>query len=200
MFPDEFPWKAASEPIPYDPQKAKELLDEAQLPVNPSTGNRFTLNLKVTTSKSRIAVAKAIAAQLQDIGIAVQVESLEFGVFMDRLREGAISSWLASWTGFKDPDHLHFCFHSSMAPPEGGNRGNYSNPELDELVAKGKIESDPEARRGYYLRAQEIVNQDQPYTFLWHPRNVAVVKKNLKGFRLYSDGRYLALPEVFREP
>lgn len=199
MFPDEFPWKAPAEPLPYDPDKARELLDEAGLTVKPDSGTRFTLNLKVTTSKARIAVAKAIAAQLKDIGIDVEVESLEFGVFMDRLREGAISSWLASWTGFKDPDHLHFCFHSSMAPPEGGNRGRYRNAELDDLLGLGKTESDPEKRRAYYLRAQKIVEHDQPYAFLWHPRNVTIVKRNVKGFRLYSDGRYLSLPEVSRE-
>ncbi len=198
MFPDEFPWKKPREALEHDPEKAKSLLDEAGF-TQKGSAPRLSFNIKVTTSKTRIALAKAIAAQLKEIGIAVEVESLEFGVFMDQLKEGAVPTWLASWTGFKDPDHLHFVFHSEMAPPNGANRGRYSNPKLDELLTLGKSETDPEKRKQHYSAAQDILAEELPYVYLWHSKNVAVVKKNVKGFKLYSDGRYSSLPNVTRE-
>ena len=198
MFPKEFEWATDIPYIEYDPEKAKQLLDQANLPIHPGQKFRFNFTIKVTTNKTRIAIAKAIAAQLAAIGIGVEVESLEFGVFMDQLKEGAVSAWVASWTGYKDPDHLHFVFHSAMRPPEGGNRGSYSNSIVDDLLANGKMQPDKEKRKPIYQTAQEILASELPYVYLWHPYSIAVSKKEIVGFKTFSDGRYLSLPEVSR--
>lgn len=199
MFPSAFPWQADVPQIEFDPKAAQALLDEAGYPLREESGQRFSLTIQVTTNKTRIAIAKAIASQLQKVGLDVRVESLEFGVFMERLKTGSSSAWIASWTGFKDPDHLHFVFHSAMVPPAGANRGRYANPELDDLLVRGKHEVNPEARMEIYKKAQEIVAREFPYVFLWHTKNVAIVKKNVKGFKIYSDGRYASLPAVTKD-
>lgn len=198
-FPPESSWSTELPQIEYDPEKAKSLLDEASLPVLADKGNRFSFAIKISTNKTRIAVAKAIAAQLAKVGVAVEVESLEFGVFMNQLEEGAIACWLGSWTGFKDGDHLHFAFNSRMAPPAGGNRGRYSNARVDELTALAKANPDTKQRKEYYDEVQKIISAELPYVFLWHPKSVAIVKANIDGFRMYSDGRYLSLPDVQRK-
>jgi peptide/nickel transport system substrate-binding protein len=195
-FPPESRWSTPLRSFDYDPAKAAALLDAAGLVQGPDKPHRFQFDLKVTTSKTRIAVAKAIAAQLERIGVKVRVESLEFGVFMDQLKEGAVAAWLGSWTGFKDPDHLHFAFNSTMAPPSGGNRGHYANAEVDRLTAAGKAETDPDKRKVLYDEAQTIISEDAPYVFLWHPTSIVVTQSNVQGFRMFADGRYLSLPEV----
>lgn len=198
-FPPESAWATKLRNFEYDPAKAAALLDTAGLTVGPGKPVRFSFDLKVSTSKARIAVAKAIAAQLQRIGIEVKVESLEFGVFMDQLKEGAIGAWLGSWTGFKDPDHLFFAFNSSMFPPNGGNRGRFSNADVDRLTLQGKNETEPTKRKSIYDEAQRLIADEAPYVFLWHPLSVAVTRKNISGFRMHADGRYLSLPEVSKD-
>jgi peptide/nickel transport system substrate-binding protein len=195
-FPPESDWHTELPEVTFDPQKAEALLDQAGLTKSDTTPHRLAFTLKITTNKTRIAVAKAIAAQLANIGVKVNVESLEFGVFMDQLKQGAITAWLGAWTGFKDPDHLHFAFNSSMVPPNGGNRGHYANGQVDLLTAKGKQETDPAKRKALYDEAQSTIAADQPYVFLWHPLSVVVTQSNISGFRMHSDGRYLSLTEV----
>src|SRR5699024_11967950 len=49
-----------------------------------------------------------------------------------------------------------------------GNRWNYSNPELDEVLEAGRQESDEDAREEYYVEAQDILVNDLPITPLYY--------------------------------
>ena len=50
----------------------------------------------------------------------------------------------------------------------GSNDGDYSNPEFDELLKKGSVETDAAKANEYYQQAQEILLQDLPATPLWY--------------------------------
>ncbi len=199
MFPAAFPFHEKDiAAVKYDPEGAKKLLDEAGLKDPDGNGPlpRTRVTLKVPTNKERIAVAKAIASQLKLVGIDMQIESLEFSLFSKQLAEGQIQAWIAPWTGYKDPDHLNFVFNSKQIPPIGGNRSFYANAKVDELLEKGKTEYNSEKRHGIYSQAQKILADDAPYVYLWYKLGNAVISKNVKGYKLYSDFRYLSLTEV----
>ena len=178
----------------FDPEKAKSLLKESgiNLPI--------ALSIKVSSSnKSTLEVAKAIAANLASVGFNPKVETLENSIFQEQIRRGISQVWLSPWTGFKDPDHLRFVFASDMVPPNGGNRGAYSNGELDKLLQQGREELIPAERKKIYDKAQQIIADDVPYVFLWHGENLAVVSKQVEGFKLYADGRYWSLINVTKK-
>lgn len=179
----------------YDPQKAKELLDKAGFkdPDGDGKASRFALTYKTTTDLTRVAIAKAIASELKKVGIDVTVETLEWGRFKADVDAGKVQMWSLSWVGFKDPDIYRFAFATESFPPNGGNRGWYSNPELDKLLTQGRTETDTAKRVAIYEQVQSLVDKDQPYCFLWHDEIFAVVNKRVTGFELFADGRMSSL-------
>jgi peptide/nickel transport system substrate-binding protein len=192
MFPPNNYYFDSSIPeIPFNLQRAKSLLKEANLQ------DPMSFSIKVSNSnKSTVEIAKAISANLKDIGFSPSVEMLENSVFLDQIKKGVAKIWISSWVGFKDPDHLRFAFATNMTPPAGGNRGAFSNPTIDELLLEGREEIIPEKRKIIYDQAQNLLAGELPYVYLWHSLNVAVVTKNIEGFKLYADGRYWSLVNV----
>jgi len=52
--------------------------------------------------------------------------------------------------------------------PPGLNFINYCNPKLDKLLEEGRYTLDREKRKKIYYQIQEILAEDQPYTFFIH--------------------------------
>lgn len=194
---DPFYSKAVQSPK-LDLAKAKELLDKAGFKDPDGDGKkpRFALTYKTTTDLTRVAIAKAIAADLKKIGIDVTVESLEWGKFKADVEAGKVQMWSLSWVGFKDPDIYRFAFATESFPPNGGNRGFYSNAELDKLLTAARAETDTKKRVEQYEKAQGIIANEMPYVFLWHEEVFAVVNKRVENYEVYADGRYAALQKV----
>jgi peptide/nickel transport system substrate-binding protein len=182
-------------PRPLDVIKAEKILDEAGF--KKKGGTRLELNYKTTTDITQINIAKAIASQLKRIGIRIVVQPVEAKNFEEDIRQGRVQIWSLNWPHLKDPDVLRDAFFSQNVPPYGSNRGWYSNPKLDALLEKGKISQSQEQRLRIYREAQELVDKDLPYVFLWHEDQFAVVNRALKGFTLDADGRYTALTQAF---
>lgn len=185
----------------FNPEAAKKLLDEAGFkhPDGNPKKPRFALSYKTTTDLTRIAIAKAVAADLKKIGIDVTVESLEWGRFKADVEAGKVQMWSLAWVGFKDPDIFRFAFATESFPPNGGNRGWFSNAELDALLTAGKVETDQAKRLDIYNKVQNLVAKNVPYVFLWHEEIFAVVSKKVEGFEVYADGRYASLATAVKK-
>ena len=198
MLPSSDPYFSKSANAPgYDPELSKKLLDEAGFP-GKGGKSRFSLSYKTTTDLTRVAIAKAVANELKNVGIDVTVESLEWGRFKSDVEAGKVQMWSLAWVGFKDPDIYRFAFATESFPPNGGNRGWYSNPVLDKILADARTDVDPVKRRSAYDSVQKIVADELPYVFLWHEEVFAVVNKRVKDFEVYADGRYDALTRAFK--
>jgi len=191
---DPFLNKEIKDPV-YDIAAAKKLLDSAGF--KPKSGKtRFTLTYKTTQNTTRVAIAKAIAADLRKIGIQVKVQPLEWGRFKADVEAGHVQLWSLAWIGFKDPDIYRYAFATESFAPNGGNRGKYSNTEVDKLLAEGKTATDFKIRKKTYDKVQTILAAEVPYAFLWHEENFAVMNKSVKGFEVYADGRFSSLKQV----
>lgn len=179
----------------FDPARAKALLDEAGFPDPDGDGPavRFTLSYKTSTNKLRMRIAEVIAGQLARVGIGFERRSLEWGTFFQDIKSGNFQTYTLTWVGVNDPDHLYYVFHSSMQPPRGGNRGFYSNPQVDQWLDASRRTNDPAERRGLYRLVQKQVAADCVYVDLWWADNVAVQTDRLQGFFLRPGGDYRAL-------
>lgn len=186
------------EPISHNVAKAKAILDKAGLKAKPGEPYRFTLSYKTTTNATRQQIAHAIADQLKAVGIKVNVESMEWGRFKKDVEEGRAQMWSLAWVGFKDPDIYRYAFATESAPPNGGNRGFYSNPELDKLLAAGRTTIDAAKRKDVYDKVQKLVAAELPYVFLWHEENIAAFSDKLMGYKVYADGRYASLMTAYK--
>ncbi|HEX9842431.1 MAG TPA: ABC transporter substrate-binding protein, partial [bacterium] len=179
-------------PPPFDPARARALLDEAGLPER--DGTRFELTYKTSTDHEAVLQARAIQSDLRAVGIALTVRSYEWGTFYEDIQKGNFQMFSLRWIGVADPDFYYELFHSRRLPPEGRNRVRYRNPRLDALLERGRLESEPTAREAIYRRVQHILAEDLPYLSLWHNNNIAIMSRRVQGLRLHPAGGFEFLP------
>lgn len=177
------------EPAPYDVEAAKALLAEAGYP------DGFKMTITCDQNQVRLDTAEMIQAQLAEIGIQVEVATMERGAFIEKVIDGSLEMFGLGWSSDTgDPDYaLYASFHSSMMGA-GGNMSFYSNPKVDELLQTGRTSTDPEVRKAAYLEAQEIVWEEVPCVFLQCPEDLYAYNASLQNFGVYYDGQ-LRIPE-----
>lgn len=186
---------------PYDPNRAKQLLDQAGFPDPDGDGPqpRFSLSFKTSTDTEANLRAQMIQQMLGEVGIKVEIQTSEFGTFLDDVSKGNFQMYSLSRNGIADPDFYYVIFHSKNIPPEGQNRGYYASPRVDALIAQGRATFDRNKRREIYSEIQRIVQEDLPYVSLYHQINVAVMDKDLQGYVMYPAGFWLGIPNMSRE-
>lgn len=185
---------------PYDPARARALLDAAGFPDPEGPEPRFALSYKTSRNELTRRIGEVLQEQLSRVGIAVTVRSYEWGTFYGDIKRGNFQLYTLSWVGVSDPDIYHYVFHSDSVPPAGANRGRYANPELDDLLDKARAATDRKARKALYARVQQIVARDLPYVSLWHPDAVLVRDRRLTGFELTPTGDYTSLARARLAP
>ncbi len=186
--PAAFAWayNEALEPYPYDPDKARALIEEA------GYGDGVDVTFYVTEGGSGmldpIAMGTAIQADLAKVGINAAIETYEWNTFLGLVNPGlegkadmAEMAWMTN-----DPDTLPFLALRSEAFPDAGgfNSGYYSNPEVDRLLEEARRETDQAKRAVLYKQMQEIVYEDAPWAFVASWKQNAVSGANVQGFQL----------------
>jgi len=173
----------------HDPEKAKQLLDAAgYAAVN---GVRFHITMKTSTDANTRLMVAVMQQQLREVGIALDIRSFESATFFSDVIHGAFQMYGLRWIGGnEDPDIFEYAFHSSKFPPNGANRGFYSNPKLDALIDKARREIDPNARKPLYAEVQRILAEDLPYIDLWYLDNVLVHTRRVRNLKLNAAGNY----------
>ena len=183
---------------PYDPAKAKQLLDEAGFgdPDGDGPLTRFRLSYKTTNIDLRRRIAEALKEQLLQVGIDLEIRSYEWGTFFSDVKKGNFQLYSLAWVGIRDPDIQHQIFHSASVPPNGDNRGRYTNPEVDRLLDRGRIAMEPSERNRIYGEVQRLIAADLPYVPLWWQKNIIAKKTKVRGFVPYPDGDLISLKKV----
>jgi peptide/nickel transport system substrate-binding protein len=179
---------------PFDPNKANQLLDQAGYKNGPQ--GRFSLTFKTSNDAEALLRVQMMQQMLKDVGINVKIEQSEFGTFMEAIGKGNFQLFSLSRNGVQDPDYLYNILYSKNAPPEGQNRGYYSNPRVDQLLVEGRATFDRAKRKPIYDEVQKLVQQDLPYLSLYHQINAAVMRKNIDGYVPYPAGFLLSVPQM----
>lgn len=179
---------------PYDPMRALRLLEEAGfkkgkggLLYKDERPFEFTI-LTNQGNLARMLAAQIIQQDLAKLGIKVNIRVLEWTTlihqFIDKRRFQAV---ILGWTTGPDPD-LYDIFHSSKVKSPGLNFVGYENPEADKLLEEGRYTLDREKRKKIYARLQEILADDQPYTFLYIPMSLEAIHKRFRGIKPSAIG------------
>jgi peptide/nickel transport system substrate-binding protein len=187
----------------YDPDKSKQLLDEAGYtdPDGDGPRPRLHLTLKVSNADETQLQAAVIQQDLARVGIDLEVRSYEFATMYADVLKGTFQMFSLQWVGaaMVDPDILRRVFHSTQTPVNGGfNRGYYSNPEVDRLLDLAGTASSESERKQYYGAVQKIVAEDAPYISLWNRTNVAVAQPALHGLHLNAVSDFASLKDVVK--
>ncbi len=186
-----------------DLPRARQLLDEAGYKPGPD-GIRLHLTYKTSSVPFRVSLARALASQLGDAGIAVEVRPFEFATFFADIKKGNYQLATMQSSEITEPDFYYFYFHSSRIPdakdPDGGNRWRYRNPEVDRLTLDGRTELDRDKRKAIYAQVQRIVAEDLPIIPLWHEDNVALSNVDVQGYTIVPNARFVGLIGASKSP
>ena len=197
-------WARAADVVsfPYDPAKARELLDAAGYPDPDGDGpaTRLRLTLKMSSDEFNRLQAAVIQQDLQRVGIAIDVRTFELATLLADVNGSNFQLYTLQWAqgALADPDILRRVFHSAQVPPAGFNRGFYRNPAVDALLDEAATATDETRRRDLFAEVQRILAKDVPYIGLWHIRNFAVAQRTLSGISLTPLGDFLFLKDVGR--
>jgi len=189
-------WASTVLPLmPFDIVQAGKLLDAAGFPRG-ADGIRFTINYRTSTDPTRLRLATAIAAMWQKIGVAVSIESLEWGGFYARIKRGDFQVFSLAWVGIADPDIYRWILHSDMWPPKGANRGRYANAQVDEWLDMATAAGNQTERKQWYVRVQKQMHDDMVYIPLWYDPVIAISGPRISGFKPKPDGSLRGLMSV----
>jgi peptide/nickel transport system substrate-binding protein len=160
---------------PFNPEKAREILDKLGFVDRDGDGVRETPNgtklefelLASTIYPDRIRIAEMVKDWFSQIGIKVNVKALDHRTVVSKLLDHdfdmvVIGIWLT------DPDDWYLILHSSGAKKGGFNTAEYKNPEVDKLLEMQRMTVDVEKRRELLWKIQETVAHDIPYIPLVH--------------------------------
>jgi peptide/nickel transport system substrate-binding protein len=194
-------WAAADEAQlahwPHDPARAEALLDAAGYRPD-SKGVRLRLEMKTSTDETTRLVAQILQAQLHDAGIQLTLRSSEFGTFYSDVTNGQFEMYALRWIGSnEDPDIFRYAFGSDRFPPKGGNRGRYSNPRVDSLLADAARRGDEASRAEDFVAVQKILAEELPAIPLWYPNNEVVHRTRVRGIVPRADGSFDFLREAW---
>ncbi|MBC7974132.1 MAG: ABC transporter substrate-binding protein [Myxococcales bacterium] len=190
----------------HDLARARRLLDEAGLPDPDGDGPapRIRFVYKTSADTFRIAIARVIAAQLAEVGIAVEIRSFEFATFFGDIKKGQYQLASMQTTDITDPDFYFMYFHSSWIPtktnPDGFNRWRYRNAEVDRLTAAGREVLDRAARKQVYAEVQRLVAEDVPVVPLWHEDNIILSNVDVQGYTTSPNARLAGLTQIIKQP
>lgn len=160
-----------------DLDRARALLDAAGLRPD-SEGVRLETVLLCGALAPFQDIAREVASQLREAGIAVRVETVPVRQWMERaLRHHDFDLTLIGGGHGPDPENLNVRF---------GSRGtsqimDYVNPELDAALAEGARTVDLARRARAYFRVQRILAHDLPIAPLAEAVNVTLCRREVMG-------------------
>lgn len=190
--PDHWAGITGSSGYAYDPQQARAWLKKAGF----SAEHPAHITYKTSSDPFRIRLATIIQSQLQEVGIRVNLRSYDWGTFYGDIKSGRFQMFSLSWVGIKNPDIFHYAFHSSSIPPEGANRGRFSNAMADRFIEAAQTEPELPLQALKYRELQNLLLQELPYVPLWYEDHTFIARNNVSGYTVAPDGNYDGLMKV----
>ncbi|MET0772923.1 MAG: ABC transporter substrate-binding protein [Candidatus Limnocylindrales bacterium] len=182
IFPTQLPGHdAACDPYPYDEAAARALMAEAG-----NTG--FSTQLYTDTSAAGPPAGASIAADLAEIGIDVEVVSLDFGALMGTITtpHGAPMSLIGWGQDFPDPsDFVDPMFTCATAVEGSVNVAWYCDRAVDEAAAAARQVTDLDEAIPLYQDIQGTIMEAAPVVPLQFPTQDGLISERVTGFEEY---------------
>ncbi|HYC56488.1 MAG TPA: peptide-binding protein [Candidatus Binatia bacterium] len=179
----------------FDPARARELLAEAGWKDNDGDGildkDGKPFAFKIITNQGndqRLKTATIVQRRLREIGVDVGVRVLEWSSFInDFVDKRRFEVVMLGWSLSLDPDQYDI-WHSSKTAVKQFNFVGYDNPQVDELLDRGRRTFDEAERKRVYDQVQDHLAADQPYTFLYVPDSLPIVSSRFRGIEEAPGG------------
>lgn len=184
---------------PFDPQKGLALLHEAGWQDTDGDGvldkvidgkkTPFRFEIKINSGNTvRESVALVLADELHKHGIEASVRQLDWTIFLNDVKNHQFDAVVLGWAMSTTEPDAYQIWHSSQAANGGSNAISYKNPRVDRILEEYRREFDEQKRIQLYKEFQEILNEEQPYTFLFARKQVSALQRRFEGVEVFPDG------------
>lgn len=160
----------------FDPAKTKQLLGEAGYP----GGNDLPV-IKLLTIPVYADLASYIANELLQVGIKIQVETVQKSLLLEQTSKSQALFFRGSWIAdYPDAEnYLSVFYGKNPAPP---NYTRYNNPKYDLLYDMAVAEKNDSVRYKIYRQMDQLMIEDAPVVPLWYDMAIHLVHTNITGF------------------
>lgn len=180
-------------PLGYDPETAKELLTEAGWidtdndGILDKDGKKFQVTLRLAQGRPiNVQRCEVLKKNLAQAGIDLQIEQMEWASFIEKVRAKECDVITVSWATPPESDPFQI-WHSSQAArhSRGSNTVSFANREADSLIEMLRVTLDPEKRKRIHSSFHRLIDSEQPYMFLWVPKEFGVYHKRFRNVKWY---------------
>jgi peptide/nickel transport system substrate-binding protein len=197
--PGVFGFDDTIEPIPYDPEMARDLLAQAGWEdtdgdgVVDKDGQKFSAEFLIMAVTEIQRMAEAMQAYLADVGMEVDIVVEDWGAFLADCGAGNMNMFvLGQENPMGDADaslgYLFTCENVDVS-----NYTRYCNPEFDRLVDEERRETDPEVREELLSEAINLVVDDAVQVPTFVRETLMAHNQKVKGFVLHPSDTYFVL-------
>lgn len=168
---------SATAQLPYDPELARKLLDDAGYP----DGAGFpTFELLYNTSESHRTLAVAIQQMWkEELGIEISLYNQEWKAYLATRQAGNFDILRAAWFGdYDDPN----TFLSLAESDNGNNHTNWKHIEYDGLIQQAAQTLDPQARKAIFQQAESILIEHMPVIPLYFYVTSKLIHQSVQGW------------------
>jgi peptide/nickel transport system substrate-binding protein len=201
VYPTRPEYDQTLKPWPFDPGKAKQLLAAAGwsdsdkdgvLDHDDGHGGRMALRFEILVNsgnEDRKNLGLVVIDEMKRAGIDASLRSVDWSILLERVKHHEFDAVILGWTssGSVPPD-LYQIWHSSQSVEGGSNMISYKNDEVDKILTDYRTEFDAAKRKVLYDRFQEILYDEQPYTFVYANKSLAAYDKRFHGVKWYPTG------------
>lgn len=175
-----------------DPQKARELLKQAGWQAGADgilqkDGRKFQVKFLLSTALvGRFPyqpIAEIVQAQLGEVGIGVDIEVQETGLWRETLQKGEAGFSIRPWSAICPQSRLYAWLHS--AGEQNLAMGMfYHNPEMDRLTETLLRTTDASEAAKIAFQIQELAAREVPLIPLYDEILINAVRKNIQGYKI----------------
>lgn len=179
--------------VPYDPEQAKKLLKEAGWEDRDGDGwldkdgAPFRFEFLIPSGRrSAELTATILKEDMSKLGIEMSIRQLEWALFIKNLDDHKFDAVTLGWVFGFDQDPYQV-WHSTQAE-KGSNFVGFKNAEADLIIEEARLEFDAKKRADLYRRFHRIVDEEQPYTFLYSTPSLVALDKRFMNVNIYPGG------------
>ena len=178
----------------YQPQKAKELIEEyKKLSGNPKPA------ISIGTNSNYLDFCEYIQRELQKIGLQVKIDVMPPSTLRQLKSTGKLDAFRASWIAdYPDAENYLSLYYSGNFTPNGPNYTHFSNSLYDNWYKTAMQEVDLEKRLNLYRKMDSLIIDKAPIVPLYYDEITRFTRKNVKGLGI-NPINLLVLKHVSKE-
>jgi peptide/nickel transport system substrate-binding protein len=183
----------------YNPEKAKQLLDDAGWKagadgIRTKDGNRMSLVVRThSEDPDRKQLIQVLQSEFQKVGIDATTNTVEFPALFQDVQDGKFQVVVIGWLNLSDPDRATF---RQFTIDGTANYGKYKNDQVDSLLKQARTTLDQTKAKQLYADAVKQLVDDAPYIFVQYQEYIAMYTTKLQGYVINPVANWLSYKSV----